>query len=231
MKIIDPYAVITKFESELILSRLEKAGRTCYKTENKITPASAEIFLRMISGNGHHSVLEHESIQVRFICDRGVTHELVRHRIAAYSQESTRYCNYGAEKFGNEITVIRPFFFKEPNATDGPYETSLRYYEWSEAMRHCEEAYITLIQDGASPQEARSVLPNSLKTEIVSTMNIREWRNVFTQRCSPKAHPQMRQLMIPLLLELKGMLPVLFYDIDYDTTFRYADYAKIEKED
>ncbi len=218
MKIIDPYVEITEFSPGLMLKRLEKAGRTCYKTEDKIGLNSAETFLKMISGNGHHSVLEHEQIQVRFICDRGVTHELVRHRIAAYSQESTRYCNYGAEKFGNEITVIRPFFLMKDSRT---------YLCWHCAMQDAERWYLGMLNQGCSAQEARSVLPNSLKTEIVATMNIRQWRNVFTQRCSTKAHPQMRQLMIPLLLELESMLPVLFDDIDYDTAFDTKDYAAV----
>jgi thymidylate synthase (FAD) len=216
LKIIDPYVEITEFSPGLMLKRLEKAGRTCYKTEDKISLNSAETFLKMISGNGHHSVLEHEQIQVRFICDRGVTHELVRHRIAAYSQESTRYCNYGAEKFGNELTFIRPFFFKNNN-----------YEFWKIACEKAEEYYLGMLRRGASPQEARSVLPNSLKTEIVATMNIRQWRNVFAQRCSVKAHPQMRQIMIPLLLKLAGMLPVLFGDIDFDREFNFVNYAQI----
>ena len=215
MKIIDPYVEITKFDPDEMMLRLEMAGRTCYKTEDKMTADSAKTFLRMIAGNGHHSVLEHEVIQVRFICDRGVTHELVRHRIAAYSQESTRFCNYG--KSGG-TTYIRPFFLAE---------TIDAYKAWESAMDQCERAYLWMLEFGCSPQEARSVLPNSLKTEIVATMNIREWRNVFTQRCSAKAHPQMRQLMIPLLLKLRAMLPVLFADINFDVNFSYSDYADV----
>ena len=226
MKIIDPYVEITKFNPDEMMLRLEKAGRTCYKTEDKMTAGSAGKFIRMIIGNGHHSVLEHEVIQVRFICDRGVTHELVRHRIAAYSQESTRYCNYGTEKFGGELTFIRPFFFGYA-AVDNEGKICDKYAYWSAACSTAEHRYLELLDLGASPQEARSVLPNSLKTEIVATMNIREWRNVFTQRCSAKAHPQMRQLMIPLLLKLRAMLPVLFEDINFDVNFSYSDYADV----
>ena len=139
---------------------------------------------------------------MRFICDRGVTHEIVRHRLCAYTQESTRYCNYRGG-----VTFIRPFFWVESNADDSPYSV------WLEAMKRCEEAYTLLIEMGATPQEARSVLPNSLKTEIVVTANLREWRHILKLRTAKDAHPQMRQLMIPLLEELKEKLPVLFADI------------------
>jgi len=147
--------------------------------------------------------MEHAGFSVKFICDRGVTHELVRHRLAAYSQESTRHCNYSKDKFNREITVIRPLFFEEG---------SLKYKHWKRACKDTENAYFDLLDAGASPQEARSVLPNSLKTEIVMTANLREWKHVFAMRCSDKAHPQIRQVMIPLRDEVTKILPEIFLD-------------------
>jgi thymidylate synthase (FAD) len=190
--------------SDDLLRLLELAGRVCYKSEDRITRDSAAEFIQRIVASGHESVIEHAHATVRFVCDRGVTHELVRHRVASYSQESTRYANYAKEKFGNEITVVRPFFWDVDSA---------RYRTWVAAMRSAEEAYIRLIRDGARPQEARSVLPNSLKTEIVMTANVREWRHVFRLRCDTAAHPQMREIMLPLLEEFHERLPVLFADL------------------
>lgn len=206
MKIIAPSFV---FEDEvnpkMILEKIERAGRTCYKSEDRIADGSAERFIASIVKRGHESVLEHASITVRVICDRGVTHEIVRHRIAAYSQESTRYCNYSGDKYGNEITVIRPFFWNcDPE----------KFAIWEEAMLATEKAYNALMAAGATAQEARSVLPNSLKTELVMTMNLREWRHFFKLRTSPASHPQMREIAIPMLREFQRLLPVLFSDIE-----------------
>ncbi len=201
MEIIQPYYVIeTPVVKEDIYKRLEEYGRTAYKSEDLITVSSAVKFLFNIIKRGHESVLEHVSITIRFVCDRGVTHELVRHRLVAYTQESTRYCNYAKKG----VVFIRPPF----------WEAEHHLYEcWGTAMKHAESAYNYLIENGATPQEARSVLPNSLKTEIVATADIREWRHIFSLRCSKAAHPQMRELMVPLLKELKHTLPVLFEDI------------------
>lgn len=185
-----------------ILQRIERIGRTCYKSEAAITEDSAIEFVRRILRSGHESVIEHESLTVRFICDRGVSHEIVRHRLASFSMESTRYCNYG--KGDDGVTFIRPFFFE-----DGTPE----YYCWKSAMKHTEGRYLELLERGRTPQEARSVLPNSLKTEIVVTANFREWRHILRLRTSKAAHPQMRQLMVPLLQTLQGRIPVLFEDI------------------
>ena len=201
MEIIKPYYVIeTSVDKEVIYKDLEMWGRTAYKSEDLITESSAEKFLAGIVKRGHESVLEHVSITVRFICDRGVTHELVRHRLVAYTQESTRYCNYNKKG----VVFIEPFFWREE-----PHQ----YNCWLSVVEHAERAYNYLINNGATPQEARSVLPNSLKTEIVATANIREWRHILRLRCSKNAHPQMRELMVPLLKELKNVLPVLFEDI------------------
>lgn len=193
-----------------ILKRLERAGRTCYKSEEKITDSSAIEFIKMIIDKNHETVLEHEKLTVRIICDRGVTHEIVRHRIASYSQESTRYCNYSKEKFGKEITVIKPCFWSEADP-----KTSEKYAVWERSMREAEKAYFELISLGSTPQEARSVLPNSLKTEIVMTMNLREWRHFFKLRTAKEAHPQMREISQPLLDKFKEIIPIIFDDITY----------------
>ena len=205
MKVISPsHEILYMPDGNSILKHIELAGRTCYKSEDCITLDSAKGFVRRLLSSGHHSVIEHANITVRFICDRGVTHELVRHRLASYSQESTRYVNYSNGKFGSEITVIKPIFWSE---------CSTEYSEWLSAMQQAEESYLSLIQLGATPEQARSVLPNSLKTEIVMTCNIREWRHVLNLRCSETAHPQMRELMLPLLNDLHKKLPVFFDDI------------------
>jgi len=205
MKIISPsHKIIFIQNKDLILSHIEKAGRTCYKSEDKIGSNSAKIFIKKILKSGHHSVIEHANISVLFICDRGVTHELVRHRLAAYSQESTRYANYSKDKFGNEITVIRPFFWNnEPE----------KFTLWKSAMEYAEKIYMELLNLGARPEEARSVLPNSLKTEIVMTCNLREWRHVINLRCSKASHPQIREIMIPLLSDFYKALPIIFEDL------------------
>lgn len=202
MRVIEPYfEILHMLPGDEILRLLELAARTCYKSEYKIAERTAEHLIARLIEVGHHSVIEHISATVRLICDRGTTHEVVRHRICSFSQESTRYANYSKEKFGSEITVIRPFFWEQD---------SDQYREWERAMEMCEKAYLTLLDLGAKAQEARSVLPNSLKTEIVITANMREWREIFKQRCSKAAHPQMREVMIPLLVEFHKRIPVLF---------------------
>ena len=206
MKIVEPSFAILKFPNgEDILRLLEMAGRTCYKSEDKITADSAKQFVKMLLGRKHESVIEHESITVRIICDRGVSHELVRHRLCSFSQESTRYVSYDKGKFGSEITVILPCFWDD---------TDLKLARWQKAMQDAEDAYMSLMAEGASPQEARSVLPNSLKTEVVMTANLREWRHIFKLRTSQAAHPQMREIMIPMLEAFKMRVPIIFDDIE-----------------
>ena len=206
MKIINAgYEFITPIDGSIILQRIEQAGRVCYKSEDKITNDSAIKFAQNIIARGHEAVLEHCSFTVKFIVDRGVSHEIVRHRVASYCQESTRYCNYSKDKFGNEITVIKPCFWDEE---------SEQYKIWEEAIRFSESDYFHLLNTGATPQEARAVLPNSLKTEVVMTADIREWRHFLKLRTSSAAHPQIREVAIPLLKELQKKIPVLFDDIE-----------------
>jgi thymidylate synthase (FAD) len=216
MRLIKPsFEILTPIDRSQILKAIEVAGRTCYKSEDKITDDSASEFVEMIVGRGHLSVVEHQSVSVKFICDRGVSHELVRHRIASFSQESTRYCNYSKDKFDNQLTFIIPSLSKiEPGEGDRSDFGLHSHGEilWLNAMQSSQDIYNSLIQAKWSPQEARSVLPNSLKTEIIVTANLREWREIFRQRCSPAAHPQMRELMVPLRNEFQKVLPEIFGD-------------------
>ena len=209
MKVIKPSVefLAGTVDGGSILRKIELAGRVCYKSEDKITNDSDAKFVRGIIKSGHEAVLEHGTISVKFICDRGVTHEIVRHRIAAYCQESTRYCNYSKDKFNNEITVIKPIFWNED---------SEQYKIWYNSMLASEKAYFDLLATGSTAQEARDVLSNSLKTEIVVTYNIREWRHFFELRTAKAAHPQMRELAIMTLKMFKNNIPVLFDDIEVE---------------
>lgn len=193
--------ILGNVDGNAILKAIELAGRVCYKSEKKITDTSAIEFVRGLIKRGHTAVLEHQSVSVRLIIDRGVSHEVMRHRIAAYCQESTRYCNYGKE---DNITVIgMAHHFKNEQSFD----------VWVTAMQACETAYMQLLKNGETPQIARSVLPNSLKTEIICTFNMREWRHFFKLRTAMAAHPQMREITIPLLKKFKKLIPVIFEDI------------------
>lgn len=205
MKVIAPYVEpMHPIDGAVILSRIEAAGRVCYKSESKITDDSAAAFVRRIIRSGHEAVLEHCNISLKFVCDRGVSHEIVRHRLASYCQESTRYCNYSKGDFGGEITVIKPCYLDRETAA---------YSVWLTACAAAEVAYFKLLDWGNTPQEARAVLPNSLKTEVVMTANLREWRHFFRLRCSPAAHPQMREVATQALALLHGLVPVVFDDI------------------
>jgi thymidylate synthase (FAD) len=181
-----------------ILRSIEAAGRVSWKSEDKATPTSAARFVKMLIDRGHESVLEHLSVTVRFVVDRGVSHELVRHRIASFTQESTRYCNY----------QTKGIVFIEPPLPDETLRQA-----WFGAMAHAEATYTRMLDYGASPQIARSVLPNSLKTEVIMTANLREWRHIFQLRTAKAAHPQMREVMVPLLELFQISIPVVFEDI------------------
>ncbi len=205
MKIIEPSVeLVEDFDAAAIMRKLERAGRVCYKSEGNIKADSAEKFIRGIIKRGHESVIEHAAVSFKIICDRGVTHELVRHRIASYSQESSRYCDYSAGKFGGELTFIKPCFWRE----DDP-----NYRLWLETMAHVEANYLALRAGGARPEEARSILPNSLKTEIFVTMNLREWRHFLRLRTAKAAHPQMREVALKIYAILAEKLPAVFDDL------------------
>lgn len=203
LEIIKPSFIIEdKINSKKLISNLERYGRVSHKSESNIKEGTAENFLRSLIKWGHESVLEHEKITVRFICNRGISHELVRHRIAAYTQESTRYCNYSGK-----IQFIKPLFFKEGTPA---------FKLWYQSCQQAAENYEKLVKMGKRPEEAREVLTHSLKTEIVTTYNIRQWRHVFEMRCQKAAHPQIRELMVPLLKEFQKRIPVLFDDFQIE---------------
>lgn len=188
---------------------IEQAGRVCYKSEDKIGLDTHKAFVEKVCNQmGHESIMEHASVTFRVVTDRGVSHEAVRHRIASYSQESTRYCNYVKGKFGGEIKVIEP-----------PGLTWRSRIAWTWAMKAAERAYRVMIKCGCSPQIARSVLPTCLKTEFYWTANLREWKTILEQRTSPKAHPQMREIALMIQTELAKISPTLFDDpYDFEIT-------------
>lgn len=211
LKVKPEIEVLSSTEYKEMLSRIERIGRVCYKSENRIEEGSAEKFIGGIIRRGHESVIEHESLTVRVICDRGVTHEIVRHRLASYSQESTRYCNYSSDKFSNQISCIdiaTGFHYDLNNEND-----LQKYQVWTKAMEAAEKYYFELLSLGARPEEARSVLPNSLKTELIMTMNLREWRHFFRLRTSRRAHPQIIEVASAILEKFKERYPLFFEDL------------------
>ena len=210
MKIVKPsYQILSEINPLAQLKLIEKIGRICYKSEDRITKdgQSAKNLISNLLKWHHEAMIEHSFLSVKFVCDRGITHELVRHRIASFAQESTRYCNYTGDKFGKQITVIEPFFYKKG---------SKKYAAWKKACSEAEKAYFKLLAEGSTPQEARSVLPTCLKTEITISANFREWRQIFRLRCASDAHPQARELLVPLLKELKTKIPLIFDDIQFE---------------
>lgn len=218
-KVKASYEILSDINGIKELQHIEKIGRVCYKSEGNITEdgESAKKFVKMLIRNGHEAMIEHSSLSVKFTVDRGVSHELVRHRIASFAQESTRYCNYSKDKFGSECTFID---LAEGTILDTKMknmpaeEINLILMEWDLAMEDAENHYMKMLELGATPQIARSVLPNSTKTEITITANYREWRNFFKLRVPKTAHPQMREVTTPLLNELKKRIPVIFDDIE-----------------
>jgi thymidylate synthase (FAD) len=211
VRIIDQSHEIISLPDNL-LQMIEAAGRTCYKSEDKITPDSAAGFVQRMRDRGHHAILEFGDITVRFITNRGVTHELVRHRLCSFAQESTRYVRYDGK-----MEFIRPVWCSHNLCgiwkTDFPKNLSEVEYEFFNNYLITEITYAHLLKNGWRPEQAREVLPNSLKTEIVVKGNIREWRHCLTLRTSKKAHPQIRSLLTPLLKELQQKIPILFDDI------------------
>ncbi len=218
MKLVDPVVYVEDFDGKKIMKRLERACRTCYKSENLITEDSYKQLLTNCLNRGHESILEHEKVSIRMICDLGVYKDLTRHRIASFSIESTRYCNYGKDKFGNEIKFIKPCNLEE--GTD-------LYNMWKKGIQEIENAYLAMSNAGAKPDQLRMLLPHSTAAEVNMTCNIREWRHVFSLRCNNHVHESVRQVMIPLLLKFKEEMPELFDKIEYDEEFPKEKYAKI----
>ena len=206
MKIIEPSVeLVNEIDAEKIMRHIELAGRVCYKSEARISDQSAEKFIANIIKSGHESVIEHISLTFKIVCDRGVTHEIVRHRLASYSQESSRYCDYSNDKFGNELTFIKPCFWSEDDEN---------FLLWKNTMSQLEKVYLEMRRNGARPEQARSILPNSLKTEIFMTCNLREWRHFLKLRTSNRAHPQMREVALKIYKILNENLPIIFSDIE-----------------
>lgn len=194
-------------DGQKILEKIEQVARTCYKSEGKIQEGSAAKLVAGLIKSGHEAMLEHASVTVKFVVDRGISHELVRHRLASFAQESTRYCNYSKDDFGSEITFIIPDYLE--------YKSE-GWNIWKESMKQAEDAYFKMLDFGLSPQQARAVLPNSLKTEVVMTANLREWRHFFKLRAlgtTGKPHPQMLEVAVPLLEDMKNLIPVVFDDL------------------
>lgn len=209
MKIIEQYVQLEeKLNGKEILKKIEMAGRTCYKSENLAKEGSAERFVRNIIKSGHESVIEHANITVRIITNRAISHEIVRHRIASYSQASTRYCNFSKDKFGNELTFIKPIFDSKHNVNEKSYMR-----DWKQCMQRIENLYLDMTANGIIPEYARDILPNSLQTEIVCTMNLRNWRNFLKLRMSQNAHPQIRDIAFKIFDIFYKELPVVFEDL------------------
>ena len=219
MKIVDPVIFVENYDSEKIMKNIERACRTCYKSENLITNDSYKKLLRNCINRGHESILEHEKISVRMICDIGVYKDLTRHRFASFSIESTRYCNYSKDKFDNEIKFINPVHIEE---------NSEIYEVWKNTMENIEQNYIKMSQLGAMPDQLRMILPHSTAAEVYMTADIREWRHILSLRCSKMTHPAVRQLLIPLLLKFQNDMPELFDGIEYDTEFPSNKFARLE---
>lgn len=219
MRTLKPQHVIIgkdQIEGHKILKHIEKIARTCYKSEDLINDESAEKMIKKLIKLNHLAMIEHASVSVLFTCDRGVTHEIVRHRVASYAQESTRYVNYSKDKFGNEIGYIdiAGGIALDTKMKDLPVETiDAIISEWNQACIDAEKHYMKMLELGATPQIARSVLNNSTKSDINVTMNLREWRHFFELRCDSPAHPQMRELVIPLLKEMSEVIPIVFDDL------------------
>lgn len=218
MQIVDPYIQVEKVDGIKIMKNVERACRTCYRSEGKITDESYKTLLKNCITRGHESVLEHEKITIRMYCDLGVYKDITRHRIASFSIESTRYCNYGKDKFGNELKFIKPC-----NIEEG---TKL-YKLWEEACEKIEKNYIEMSKLGALPDQLRMILPHSIGAEVTMTANIREWKHILSLRASNHTHPSIRQLMIPLLLYFKEIMPEIFEEVPYDTEFPKEKYAKL----
>lgn len=219
MKLVEPLIEVEKYDGIKIMKRLEKASRTCYRSEDIINEESYKKLLRNCINRGHESILEHEKITIRMICDIGVYKDLTRHRFGSFSIESTRYCNYEKDKFSNELKMIKPVNMSE--------ESDI-YNCWLKTVKDIENSYMEMARFGALPDQLRMILPHSTAAVVTMTANIREWRHILSLRCSKMAHPAIQQLLIPLLLKFKTDMPELFDSIEYNEEFPKKDYASIQ---
>ena len=224
VKILKPgYEILTPLDGSAILKHIELIARTCYKSEDKITPPGDDSSARKIVANliklGHEAMIEHFSVSVQFTADTGFYKDLTRHRLASFAIESTRYCMYANEKFGSQLSVMEPPLL-EPGSDD--------YGIWLGCMENIEAAYNELARRGYKPDVCRMVLPHSTKATINVTANLREWRHIFRLRTSPKAHPTIYTLLIPLLMEFKERIPVIFDDIEISREIGQAQQKVID---
>ena len=218
MKIIKPEIEIEDFDGTQIMQNIERACRTCYRSEESITEDSYKKLLTNCINRGHESVLEHEKFTVRMICDIGVYKDLTRHRFASFSIESTRYCNYGKDKFDNEIKFIEPCNMDNDDI----------YVQWLNTCAEIEQRYLEMANLGATPDQMRMILPHSTAAAVTMTANIREWKHILELRCNKMAHPAIRQLLIPLLLIFQARMPEIFKDIPYDMDFPTEKFAELK---
>ena len=221
MILVDPKVEVENFDPVKLMKRIERACRTCYRSEDKITEDSYKTLITNCIKRGHESVLEHEKITVRLTTNLSCYKDLTRHRICNFSIESTRYCNYSKDKFGSQLKLIRPFF----------YSDSEKFELWSDCMNKIEDTYTAMSNLDCRPDEMRMVLPHSVAAEVTMTANVREWRHILSLRASNRAHPDVRQVMIPLLKYFKEKMPELFGDISYDEEFPYELASITEMED
>lgn len=218
MKIIEPIIEVEKYDGKQIMKNIERACRTCYRSEGYITEDSYKKLLTNCINRGHESVMEHEKITVRIVADIGTYKDLTRHRFGSFSIESTRYCNYGKDKFDNEIKFIKPC-----NIDD----SSELYSNWIGTMDFIEKEYIAMSKNGATPDQLRMLLPHSTAAEYTMTANIREWRHILDLRTKKMTHPSIQQVLIPLLIKFQNDMPELFGNIEYNTEFPKEKYAKL----
>lgn len=221
MRIVEPWIKVEKIDGKKIMKKIERACRTCYRSEGKITEDSYKKLLTNCITRGHESVLEHEKVTVRIYSDIGSYKDLTRHRFASFSVESTRYCSYNKDKWGNEIAVINPIYIEDKEV----YET------WEKTLKEMEKGYLKMKELGATNDMCREVLPHSTAAEYTMTANIREWKHILSLRATNHVHPAVRQIMIPLLKYFKEEMPEIFDDVAYDEEFKKEYYAKLTVEE
>ena len=221
MKLVEPWIKVEKFDGVKIMKRIERACRTCYRSEGSVTEDSYKNLLKNCLNRGHESVLEHEKITVRIYSDIGSYKDLTRHRFASFSVESTRYCSYDKNKYGNEISVINPVYMEDKEV----YET------WKHGIEEMEKTYMKMKELGATTDMCREILPHSTAAEYTMTANIREWKHILSLRTTNHVHPAIRQVLIPLLLLFKEQMPDIFNEVEYDKDFNPEYYAKLTVEE
>ena len=221
MKIVEPWIKVEKIDGKKIMKRIERACRTCYRSEEKIGEDTYKNLIKNCITRGHESVLEHEKVTVRIYSDIGSYKDLTRHRFGSFSVESTRYCSYDKDKYGNEISIMNPIYIEDKEI----------YEVWKKTMEEMEKGYIKMKELGATTDMVREVLPHSTAAEYTMTANIREWKHLLSLRTTKHVHPSIRQVLIPLLRLFKQEMPEIFDDVEYDEDFKEEYYAKLTIEE